>query len=354
MYNLTGQNFINAIKSIVPEAKSASGGREVVIRCRFCGDSKNLRHAHFYISVPQSPDELSFYHCKRCPNHGIVDDDLLRKIGCTDSNLIVEVMKHNSEVLSLPKYKSLKKINVYPLRWDLIRKDPINQEKLAYINNRIGANFSFADLVSNKIFLNLYDIIVTNKLELTRYENICTDLDKYFIGFISYDNSYCGLRKITNDELYRSINKRYINYSLINKTDDRKNFYVIPTKIDVLNPQPVKIHIAEGQFDILSIYYNLNNCNKDQCVYIACGGKSYAQALDFILTETALINYEIHYYPDKDVNENEFYWGVINKVNILPCDIYIHRNTFDGEKDFGVPANRIKDSIRVIKDTNVY
>ena len=54
MYTLVGQNFINAIKSIVPTAKVASGGKEIVIRCPFCGDSKNLRHAHFYISVPQS------------------------------------------------------------------------------------------------------------------------------------------------------------------------------------------------------------------------------------------------------------------------------------------------------------
>lgn len=349
MYNLIGQNFINAIKSIKPEAKIASGGREVVIRCIFCGDSSNKRHAHFYISVPQTQDELSFYHCKRCPNHGIVDDELLRKIGCVDSNLLVDIMKHNSEVLSLPKYKSLKQINVYPLRYDLIRKESSNIDKLSYINNRIGSNFNYADITRLKIFLNLYDIININNLELTRHKSICDSLDKYFIGFISYDNSYCGLRKITDQELYQSINKRYINYNLINKFDDRKNFYVIPTEIDVLNIEPVNIHIAEGQFDILSIFYNLNYCNTKQNIYIACGGKSYIQALSFILQETGIINYNIHYYPDKDVLDNEFYYSVINKILVLPCKIYIHRNIFIGEKDFGVPINRINDSIKIIE-----
>ena len=322
MYTLIGQNFINAIKSIIPTAKVASGGREIVIRCPFCGDSKNLRHAHFYMSVPQSQEDISFYQCKRCPNHGIVSDELLRKIGCNDSNIIIEITKHNTEVLSLPKYKSLKKINIYPLRWDLIRQDASNQNKLNYINTRIGANFSLFDLYS---------------------------LDKYFIGFISYDNSYCGLRKITDQELYQSVNKRYINYSLINKTDDRKNFYIIPTQINILDPLPVKIHIAEGQFDILSIYYNLNKCNNYQSIYIACGGKSYSQATEFILEETGIINYELHYYPDKDVSDQEFLYGTQSKIQLLISNIFIHRNIYNGEKDFGVPINRINEVVKQIQ-----
>lgn len=353
MFN-TGQNFINMIKTIVPEAKVASGGREIVIRCVFCGDSSNLRHSHFYISVPQSQDELSFYHCKRCSNHGIVDDELLRKIGCNDSNIIVDIIKHNSEVLSLPRYKSLKKINIYPLIWNNIRNEPTNIEKLAYINNRIGSNFNYYDLINLKIFLNLYDIVSSNNLELTRHQMICNDLDKYFIGFISYDNSYCNMRKVTDQQLHQSINKRYINYNLINKIDDMKNFYVIPTQIDAFSQIPVNIHIAEGPFDILSIYYNMNNCNSFQNIYIACGGKSYSQALEFILNETGVINYEIHYYPDKDVTDDIFFRNVINKIKLLPANIFIHRNIFNGEKDFGVTKNRINDYVREIKDEQIF
>lgn len=354
MYTLIGQNFINAIKSIIPTAKVASGGREVVIRCPFCGDSKNLRHAHFYMSVPQTQDEISLYQCKRCPNKGIVSDELLRKIGCNDSNMIIEITKHNTEVMSLPKYRSLKKINIYPLKWNLIRKDPNNQIKLDYINKRIGSNFTIFDLAKVKIILNLYDVININKLELTRHQMVCNDLDKYFIGFISYDNSYCGLRKVTDQELYKTVNKRYINYSLVNKSDDRKNFYVIPTRINALDPAQVKIHIAEGQFDILSIYYNLNKCNDYQNIYIACGGKSYSQALEFILSETGIINYEIHYYPDKDVTDNDFFYDVQYKIQLLPTDIYIHRNNCINEKDFGVPRERIVDVVRVIKDAQLF
>jgi hypothetical protein len=123
--------------------------------------------------------------------------------------------------------------------------------------------------------------------------------------------------------------------------------------VSKISTEPVKIHLAEGQFDILSIFYNLNNCNREQNIYIACGGKSYAQALEFILLETGIINYEIHYYPDIDVSDKDFF-DIQRKIQLLPANIFIHRNTYPGEKDFGVPMNRIIDSVRVINETQIY
>lgn len=348
--NLFGLDYINIIKSIVPTAKPASGNTEIVVRCPFCGDSKNKNHAHFYISVPINQNDLSFYQCKKCLAHGVVDDNLLRKIGCADSNILVGVARRNAEIFKQPRYKSLKSIDIYPLKNKYIREDKNNTYKLNYINSRIGSNFTYQDILDLKIFLNLYDVLNSNRLELTRHKMVCDNLDNYFIGFISYDNSYCGLRKVTDKQLHPSVNKRYINYNLVKKIDDEKNYYVIPTQIDMLNIEPVKIHIAEGQFDILSIYYNINKCNKFQNIYIAAGGKSYTQVLEFILSEIGIINYEIHFYPDKDITDDYFQYNVINKIQILPSNIYIHRNTFINEKDFGVPMNRIKMHTKEIRE----
>lgn len=348
MDNLFGNNFIDMIKYAIPNAKIVSGGSEMLVRCPFCGDSKNLSHAHMYIKVPQGHDEISFYSCKKCPSMGIVDDDLLRKFGCIDSNILVQLNKHNSEVMKLPKYKTLKSINIYPLNNHYIRRNDISKYKLNYINNRIGSNFDYEDLSKLKILLNLYDILNSNNLELTRHKMIGDDLDKFFIGFISYDNSFANMRKITNKELYKSVNKRYINYNLVNKLDTRKNFYIIPTEVDVMSDMPIKIHIAEGPFDILSIYYNLNNCNGNQNIYMSCGGKeSYLNSLEFILSELGIINFELHYYPDIDVSDYEFNY-VLRTVYGLNCDIFLHRNVYEGEKDFGVPIDRIKEYIRKV------
>lgn len=355
MYNLIRENFINMIRMAYPEVKVASGGREVILRCMFCGDSDNKRHAHFYISVPQTRDELSFYHCKKCNSHGLVTDDLLRKIGCTDTQTIVEFLKHNTEVLALPKYKTLKMIDIYPLQWDKIRKAPNNMQKLQYIGSRIGwNNISFADIVRLKIFLNLYDIININRLELTRDQYITNALDNNFIGFISYDNSFSNMRLCIDGDIPSAINKRYINYELVKKPEDSKNYYVIPTKINVLDPTPVRIHVTEGPFDILSVFYNLNNQQIQQSAYIACGGKSYLQAIEFILEETGIINYEIHVYPDADVNDWYVNTRIIQKLAGLQTTIYVHRNAYPNEKDFGVPKERIVDHIVRYEQTPIF
>lgn len=345
-----GQEFINLIKSIDPSAKAVAGNREIRTRCPFCGDSENKSHAHFYMKVPQDNNELSFYECKRaiCGAKGVVNAELLRKLGCTDSNTIVEVEQHNSVVMKTPKFKTLKVIDIYPLMNDYIRESELNQYKLGYINLRLGSSFTYQDILSLKIFLNLGDVISRNRLELTRSDYTIDFLDKYFIGFISHDNSYCGLRKIVSDnvELPENINMRYVNYVLVNKNDNKKNFYTIPSRVDFFNPSPMNIHIAEGQFDILGVFHNIMHCERVNNIYAAACGKSYLNVLSFILTTIGLINFNVHLYPDKDVSDYVFKSVVQSVMNIRPgIKVYIHRNMYPGEKDFGVPANRIKDYV---------
>ena len=350
MYNLIGQNFIDMIRSFYPEAKTASGGTEILIRCTLCGDSKNQHHAHMYISVPQNFNDIPLYHCKKCNSSGIVDDIFLRKLGCDDSRVLVDLLKHINDIKKSPKYARMYQMDIYPLKNQFVSDQYWNQSKIEYINNRIGSKFTLQDLLNLKIFLNLGDILYQNNLQGTRHENILMGLHEHFVGFISYDNSYCILRKYDDVELYQSINKRYINYNIINKNDSNKDFYVIPTSVDIQSVVPIKIHIAEGVFDILSVYYNLNHCNSIQNIYISASGKSYAQALSFILRETRAVNYEIHIYPDNDVDNYSLKGLILKSITLLPADIYIHRNRFNGEKDFGVPLNRIIDSFEVINE----
>ena len=53
-----------------------------------------------------------------------------------------------------------------------------------------------------------------------------------------------------------------MNYNLFSPDQlaGTSKYYIIPNAIDTI--KLVKIHIAEGPFDILSIFYNLNNGNK--------------------------------------------------------------------------------------------
>ena len=343
MDTMYGENFIRMMQRSIPGAKVEAGRKEVVVRCKYCGDSMDKSHAHLYIRVPQNSQDLAVYDCKKCPAKGYVDDEFLRKYGVTDSETLIQIIKHNDEVMKSPSYKRFANVKVFPLKNDCIRKTNLNQYKLKYINERIGSDFSFADMLKLKIFLNLGDVIYRNSLPNTRDKNIINQLDENFIGFISYDNSNANMRKCTNNEVYYKINKRYVNYHLIDKPDS-KGFYIIPTIINLLDATTVKIHITEGPFDILSIFYNLNNCNDYQNIYCSCGGKGFVNTIEFILKEIGVINYEIHIYPDQDQKNYEIN-NVINKCSNLCCQLYEHHNIFNGEKDYGVPLNKIKDSV---------
>jgi len=338
-----GEAFINAIKSVLPEAKPVAGRKELVVRCRYCGDSRDLSHAHLYIKVPQNSQELALYDCKKCPAHGVVDEAFLQKYSVSDASLLVAITKHNNAVYSSPNYRKYAKFKVYPLLNNTIRQEPENQHKLDYINSRIGSNFNYEDILKLKMFLNLYDVINANNIGITRHKSITDQLDEFFIGFISYDNTKTNMRKCYEQDVYQSINKRYINYNFIDKPDS-VGYYIIPTIVDLYNPTPIKIHITEGPFDILSVYYNLNNCNNIQNIYCSCGGKGFAGAIQFILKETGIINYEIHIYPDADQSQDEINYVLITCETLLSL-LYEHHNVFPGEKDYGVPIDRIKDSV---------
>ena len=341
-----GEEFISTLKTFIPDVKTASGRSELVTRCRFCGDSKNPKHAHLYIKVPQSDDDISLYECKKCKTSGVVNDKFLRMYGCDNPKILVELVQQIIRYMKSPKFVSLRLERHFDIYNNYISNLQLAEDKLKYINTRLGCNLNITQAHALKIFFNLNDIIRTNNFKPTRGYNIVDELSEHFLGFISHDNTMCILRKYDNAIVQDKINKRYINYRFSSTLEDSKNYYVIPTTIITNNINPIKLHITEGVFDILSIYINLNNMNNVNNIYMAAGGKSYYQALQYILEYSGLINYEIHLYPDNDVNESELEWLMIRHLRYLPVDIYIHRNIFPNMKDYGVPYNFIHDSIR--------
>lgn len=351
MYKYYGNEFIQMMKDNIPGiCKPAGNNKEVVCRCPYCGDSKDPTHAHLYISVPMGPEDLSMYHCKKCPAHGVVTADLLMQLGCYNGNTLTSIASHNNNAMKSTKYRFIKDTDIYNLIYPNIRlNNNVDIVKCKYINSRIGSTLSPEEMRDLKIITSLKDVISVNNLRLTRDRDVVNKLSSNFIGFGSYDNSFVTMRMLYSDGLYGSINKRYIVYELVNKMNDSKSFYVIPGYLNKYSLDPVNIHISEGAFDILSVYYNLNKSNSVNNIYIANGGKSYYQALKFILEEFVLFNFNVHIYLDKDVSDNEINRLLLNKISDLPCHVYAHRNMYDGEKDYGVPLDKIIDNITQIK-----
>ena len=106
---------------------------------------------------------------------------------------------------------------------------------------------------------------------------------------------------------------------------------------------PVNIHIAEGPFDILSIYHNLRK-TLYQSLYISATGKGYKGVIRFCIMTLGIVNAVFHIYPDMDVEQY-----IIDDIATLlypyRIPLYVHRNLCPNEKDFGVPLDRIEESV---------
>lgn len=254
----------------------------------------------------------------------------------------VELTRYNSKVLSLVKNKKFLDSLIYNVRNTFITQDKLSLFKLKYINDRLGINLSFNDCLNNKIVLNIKDLIRENRLELTRHPNIVEQLDSNFLGFLSFDNAFINMRNLGIKEVYQSIDKRYINYNIFDKYDNTLKFYVLPTKIDLLDPSPVRLHLAEGPFDILSIKYNvIGEDGRD--IFISVGGSSYRGCIRHFLTKMGIYNMEIHIYMDNDQSKNQIY-NISNILSYFNIPLFLHNNAYPNEKDYGVPRERIIDN----------
>jgi hypothetical protein len=330
-----------------PDAKLVSGKRQIAMRCRFCGDSrKDKTTTHFYISLGLD-NKPPMYHCFKCQESGIVTPKLLKSlVDCSDDiELLLDIKHDNNDLL---RRGIIKKDNhVFHRLNNFIIDSRLNKTKLKYINKRLGLNLSYKDLYNDKIVLNLLDLLNYNHInKYNRSIDNMNELSSYFIGFLSMDNGFVNLRNLAKPGvLSKYVDYRYVNYNIFDSLENSRRFYTIPTNCNVL--YPIDIHIAEGPFDILSIFYNLRNANRIQNIYTSAKGKAYANVIKLYIEEYGIINAKIHLYVDNDVSNDELEFS-LNKVKGLDYQVFIHRNIYNNEKDFGVALNKIKEyTIRI-------
>lgn len=330
----------------IPNAKWASGNRVVTMRCPLCGDStKNPRSTHFYILLnPETPNTLIRYYCHKCHGSGIVTHETLMEWGLYDSAINVSLSEFNKKAVKEKENSQFLSKDVYNLNNKFILDNELSRYKLDYINKRLGINLDYNEILKNKIVLNLGDLLDYNKIyTYTRDQSILQQLNDNFIGFISRDNAFINMRKVTDNPVHKNIDKRYINYSIFGKFDNSNKYYVLPSNVDLTNPRRIRLNLAEGPFDILSAYYNL--CNQSHhSIYTAIGGSGYLNLIKKFIIRDKLSYIEVHIYIDNDVKDYVVR-NIRDYLSVFNIPLYIHRNMKQGEKDFGVPKDRIDENI---------
>lgn len=324
----------------------ASGGKEITKKCHICGDSRDPRSQHMYIGINKDSG-VFVYNCFKCNSFGMVTSQFIREMDPyhETSDLCIEIDAWNRAKMKNSKHYNIiqqKGLNRIPYAILKSRKNDDTFYKLKKFNKRLGVNLTLEEAEQLKVVFNLKDFLRNNNISIiTRHPNMIEILDKYYIGFLSMDSSFIIFRSlIPESKIPGNIGHRYENYNIFGSIDNTYRHYIIPCEIDTLSMSPIKIFIAEGAFDILSLYLNVIK-DHNQCIFSAIGGKSYFMMVKFFIEKYGLINSEFHICPDAEIDNYE----MINIQKVLQpfkIPVYVHRNSYPGEKDFGVSKDRIR------------
>lgn len=345
---MTREEFRNYLLDTLPGARAAKGGAQIICICPCCGDTSG----HCYIGPFDDDTKPVMYNCFKCPpsnpaRAGIVNQNFMNRYNCW----MPEGFGSTPASKDGFKAKRITGRTVLDLQTGFISNTQMSYDKLNYINKRLGAQLTFDDVARLKLVLNLSDILNGNQIKkYSRHINDMNTLDTYFVGAVGVNNNIISLRNLVhgkdpNVDKRSLLSKKYVNY-VVNEDMDYHKYYVVPTQLNTF--RPVNIHVCEGFMDALGIHLNLHNGISDNDVIIAGFGKSYSEAVEYVMSSFPFTYARVHLYPDSDVSDYSMK-KVSTDIAPFVNEIYVHRNQSPGQKDYGVPKSMIMDkSTRIL------
>lgn len=333
---------VNAFLKTVPRYHPNGDETQVTVKCPFCGDSTKSDHGHFSIKVDVNSGEPMWYKCFRadCEVKGVLTTRVLDMLGCKDPDTLIELDNYNKTInVNTDRDFVEKRGRSYQIV-NVIRSD--NQSKLEYLNQRLGIKFTPDVLRHFKIQLSLYSFLDINYIHSLPFsQHRCDLLDEYAICFLSMYEDYMICRDITKKLL---TGYRYTIYRTAGKPrpNDMK-LYSIPTELDLLDPNPAEINVAEGTFSVIGAYLHCDGIGHSarNSIWLANCGSEYEKTILHVVKQYGLVDVIIHIWSDSEIGIEKYeklYNRIHKRMNIL--GMYIHYNT--KKEDFGYAAEDIK------------
>jgi len=291
---------------------------EYRIRCPICGDSsKNLKDAHCYLKCSNNLSEPILYNCFLCNSKGTVNKFFLNKLGIRDKfDTVLENQKYN-RLMSLKNNKNIELGDI-----------SLIQRQIDYINYRLGSGLNVDDFLLFRIICDMN--IIKDSITDPNIRNILPNNDNS-ISFLSDDNSLLLNRSFSDDYKYRWRKLKLFE-------NDTQSLYTIKTTVNLFDD--IILNIAEGIFDVISIYKNFREENS---VYIATLGSNYISGIEYAIAKgIAGNNVSVNIYIDSNINE-KFLKLKLKDYKWLFKNIYICKNSLS--KDVGVTI----DNINIVK-----
>lgn len=316
---------------------------EIVAVCPYCGGGRKQERT-FYVSIPTKEKPRYLFRCFRAScrggqTKGYVTPDFLRMIDCNNYEANIYLNGLNKEALKEKRFtqKGARNIKNFPSP-----DDKLSKAKLKYINDRLGIKLTFKDLYKLKIHTNMNELFKYNDVSIDKKkEYYYKNLSDHGIAFISTYNDYVTIRNATGTDKI----KRYTIVDIFEAEDDIDKFktYNIPTKIDLLSISPIELILTEGSFDILSVFFNIENEDYFNKIYCSVSGASYERIINHYIRQHGLLDLIIKIYSDSEVELSYYekiYKSIKRYTNSL--EMYVYYNRKEKQKDFGVPKSEIQ------------
>lgn len=312
----------------------------IIGKCPVCGDPTSSTSRNFSIKVNVEPGEPMLCQCFRadCGYHGYLTVEFIQYyMHCNDLRVILDLSNHNSKLIK-KKEKFLKKtkkdVSIVNLNTE------INRARLEYLNNRLGLSLVTKDLKKLKIQLDLMDMYKLNDIkEFTMKKGYTQYISDNSIGFLSIFNEYVICRFINKNSSIR-----YINCSLYPPDMENPNpskIYVIPSDINQLSPNPIKLRVAEGAITILGVYFNVVCESEIDTIHAANCGSGYYKTISILCKHYGITSIDLEIYSDSEIKMSkyeELYKKIKNEVHVNSMTVFY--NTL--KEDFGHKKKDIK------------
>lgn len=310
---------------------------EIQTRCPFCGDSRsNKNTGHLYIRINPNDNYPIVFNCFKCPAHGILQYEDLESLGLSETKYKDSLVYMNKTSNKFDKHSSY--FDAPDKYFEYKIPEVTYNDKIRYIENRIGYKFSDEDLSNIRVITSLREFLLANDIHnITCKPYIANLFESKYVGFLSNNNSHILFRDITGKEKYP-----WVKYPITEESYGQKIFYSIKTEIDLYTQDDIIINLSEGVMDALSISYNLENCHKN-VLNIAVCGKFYSRMITKLFSMGFIgSNITINIFSDMDHTLDTsigYYRKIFKNYKYLVKNIYVYYNT--KSKDCGVPKKDI-------------
>lgn len=291
------------------------------IRCPICGDSqKNQNDMHCYIKCSNDPNEPLLYICFLCNSKGRINKWFLDKLGASPKV---------SKSLQETTYNRLPSIKTSDV--EILTGKPImNSPQVEYIERRLGHGFIEEDYDRMKIVWDMN--LVSQYIRDQKTKNTLPN-NRDSISFISDDKTAMLSRTFLDSS---KLGHQWRKIRILSTSTH--SYYAIKTQIDLFSKDLLYVNIAEGIFDILSVFKNFNDGANS--VFFAALGSDYISTLEYIIAKGFIgTNVIVKIYIDQGIREKELF-NNLKKFKWMFNTIYVYKNVMG--KDVGERLETIK------------